>query len=104
MLGIFLAAVIALGSVITPRFVGDTGQYRTRIVENVDMIIIHRNSMGETPEEIRKALLRDPETRRYIGYKFPYHFVVTPEGTVYQTLPLDVVAPHAKGYNTRSFG
>lgn len=75
------------------------------------LIVIHRNTVADTVDEVAKWY-RDPpkkEDKKYRLRVFPYHFfvdVVDGEGVVYQIHSLDTVSPHAgpQGWNGPGIG
>jgi len=61
------------------------------------MQVIHRNSVGKTIDDMAVFFLEtEPQ---HTGGKFPYHYVIDGQGTVFQCVPEQWVAPGAVAFN-----
>jgi len=70
-----------------------------------ERIVIHRIALGARASDIIVAFSGGISlAAKATGYKMPYHYVVESDGSVIQTLPLDVIGPHAWKWNDRSIG
>lgn len=75
----------------------------------VRFLVIHRigESVGGDAVSIAASFRdnsKDNGPGSYTGYRMPYHFIVKPDGSVEQAVPLEDVAPHVKLYNNESIG
>lgn len=64
-----------------------------------EFILIHRNEVGRTPEELAHFFAYEDKST---GGRFPYHFFIEQSGTVSQCAPLSVATPGALGANRSS--
>lgn len=76
----------------------------------VDTLVVHRVgldlragvNLGNTAPEIAVHFEPGGAAGKWTGGKFPYHFVISKFGQIWQCVPLDRVAPHAQVWNERS--
>lgn len=83
--------------------IGDK-EYPLRQRATINTIVVHRcgvaHGLGPSVAEFRKT--EKHSAGWYTGGKWPYHFYVLPDGTVYNCLPLTYVAPAALASLNRS--
>ena len=61
-------------------------------------IIVHHTGVDASLEQLRRSVQRR-------GYSdIPYHFVITADGAVHATRPLERMGAHCKGHNADSVG
>jgi hypothetical protein len=76
---------------------------RHRQLDLIDTVMVHRiwaEGITSVPE-LAQWFIKHPET----GIpSMPYTFIVFPDGVVEQALPLSIVAPHGRKWNTRAVG
>lgn len=82
-----------------------SGTYRSRRTSTIQKIIIHHSAM-DPKLPIRHIAdyhtKPEPQGRGWPG--IGYHFVITQDGTVYRTNPVDRISYHVSGHNTNSIG
>jgi N-acetylmuramoyl-L-alanine amidase len=67
-------------------------------VRAIRKIIVHHTAVDTTLEKLRASVQRR-------GYSdIPYHFVITADGAVHATRPLERMGAHCKGHNADSVG
>ena len=78
-----------------------TEKYETRSLDGIQYLVIHHSAVSGTvgPEAIAKWHV---EQSKWPG--IGYHFVITPDGTLYQTNKLETVCFHARQVNPVSIG
>lgn len=81
-----------------------TKKYGTRSRSAIQQIVVHHSATpssaaGSTPQAYAKYHI---EQRGWAG--IGYHFVIQPNGTIYQTNALTTVSNHVQNANTRSIG
>lgn len=90
----------------------DDGRHRERNLDAIKRIAIHRVgvdkklglSLGKNGLEVAKQFLHNPEVAKYTGGENPYTFIVDPDGTIWQCLPVDEVGAHARRWNVPALG
>ena len=61
-------------------------------------IIVHHTGVDASLEQLRRSVQRR-------GYSdIPYHYVITADGTVHATRPLERMGAHCRGHNADSVG
>lgn len=58
--------------------------------------LVHRNDVGRTPEDVMDFFTHKDKST---GGRFPYHYFIGRDGTVYQTASLTIATPGAAGAN-----
>jgi hypothetical protein len=78
-----------------------TSRYETRSLDNIQYLVMHHSAVSGTigPEAIAKWHV---EELNWPG--IGYHFVITPDGTIYQTNRLEALSFHARQVNPVSIG
>jgi N-acetylmuramoyl-L-alanine amidase len=67
-------------------------------VRAIRKIIVHHTAVDTTLEKLRASV-------QHRGYSdIPYHFVITADGAVHATRPLERMGAHCKGHNADSVG
>jgi N-acetylmuramoyl-L-alanine amidase len=67
-------------------------------VRAIRKIVVHHTGVDTTLEKLRASVIRR-------GYSdIPYHFVITADGAVHATRPLERMGAHCKGHNADSVG
>jgi N-acetyl-anhydromuramyl-L-alanine amidase AmpD len=67
-------------------------------VRAIRKIVVHHTGVDTTLEKLRASAIRR-------GYSdIPYHFVITADGAVHATRPLERMGAHCKGHNADSVG
>jgi len=67
-------------------------------VRAIRKIIVHHTGVDASLEQLRRSVQRR-------GYSdIPYHYVITADGTVHATRPLERMGAHCKGHNADSIG
>ncbi len=94
--------------------IGDlgSGEYPARKLNEIDTIAVHRvgldlklgKNLGNTAPEIAKHFAPGGAAAPWTGGKFPYHFVISKFGQLWQCIPLSRIGPHAKSWNRRAIG
>jgi hypothetical protein len=79
--------------------------------EEVAGLVVHRIEVsqedatyGDTPEEVARFFREHPIGVKATGGDMPYPILIAPDGTVTQTLPLGLIAPHAVKWNPTTVG
>ena len=97
--------------------------YRHRDLVDIDTLVVHRcgkdliynHDFGDTAQEICDVFLgRVPKyaaVARAVGSKVPYSFIIGGnlgasqwDGVLWQCLPMHVIGPHARAWNSRGIG
>lgn len=74
-----------------------TAGYPKRKPRDISKQVHHRSHMGlDTPEELVEAF---KDRSLGTGGKYPYHFYVLRDGSIWQLVRLDEQAPGARGHN-----
>jgi N-acetylmuramoyl-L-alanine amidase len=67
-------------------------------MRKIAKIIVHHTGVDASLEQLRRSVQRR-------GYSdIPYHFVITADGAVHATRPLERMGAHCKGHNADSVG
>jgi N-acetylmuramoyl-L-alanine amidase len=67
-------------------------------VRAIRKIIVHHTGVDASIEQLRRSAIRR-------GYSdIPYHFVITADGAVHATRPLERMGAHCRGHNADSVG
>ena len=67
-------------------------------VRKIAKIIVHHTAVDASIDQLRASAVRR-------GYSdIPYHFVITADGAVHATRPLERMGAHCKGHNADSIG
>ncbi len=67
-------------------------------MRKIAKIIVHHTAVDTTIEKLRASAIRR-------GYSdIPYHFVITADGSVHATRPVERMGAHCKGHNADSIG
>ncbi len=77
---------------------------RTRPLEAVKLIVVHRCNIADTAAETADRFINDPEVAKYTGGMMPYTFYIRRDGLVEQALHVGDVAPHARRWNIKGLG
>jgi len=77
----------------------ETERYPERPREAIKRVIIHHTVTLAPPERIAAV-----QIRRYGWAGIGYHFIVMPDGTIYQTQPLTTVSHHTNKFNADAVG
>lgn len=88
------------------------GRHRERNLDALKYIAIHRVgldkklglSLGKNGFEVAKQFIHNPDVAKYTGGENPYTFIVDPDGTIWQCLPIDEVGNHARRWNVPALG
>lgn len=67
----------------------DDKQIRYRLFGDIELVAVHRIKVGGTGEEVAEWFAKE------LGWSMPYTFFVRRDGGIFQTRPLDEIAPHA---------
>lgn len=67
-------------------------------MRKIAKIVVHHTAVDATLEQLRASAIR----RGYAD--IPYHFVITADGAVHATRPLERMGAHCKGHNADSIG
>jgi len=67
-------------------------------MRKITKIVVHHTGVDTSIEKLRASVQRR-------GYSdIPYHFVITADGAVHATRPLERMGAHCKGHNADSIG
>jgi|TARA_R110000824_G_C15231140_1_gene678593 N-acetylmuramoyl-L-alanine amidase len=78
-----------------------TKVYSKRNLNQIDKMILHHFASNGTPYAVAKYHIR-PDKNNWPG--IGYHYVISKDGTIYQTNFLDTISYHVSGQNTSSIG
>ena len=67
-------------------------------MRKINKIIVHHTAVDTTIDNLRASVQR----RGYAD--IPYHYVITPDGTIHETRPVTRMGAHCKGHNADSIG
>tara|TARA_R100000322_G_C5444544_1_gene191412 strand:+ start:895 stop:1425 length:531 start_codon:yes stop_codon:yes gene_type:complete len=80
-----------------------TKRYNFRDTSTIDRIVVHQTATEDNGQFTAYNIASfHVNTNDWAG--IGYHYLITDDGTIYQTNPDNVSSYHASGYNTRSLG
>lgn len=103
-IGIIIAIVILMRRVkiidIIDNLPSGPGEYKTRDLQEIKYIVVHHSaSDGQGPADYANYHVS------HHGWPgIGYHFVIQPDGAIYQTNHLETVSNHVRNNNTPSIG
>ncbi len=84
---------------------------RARSREQIEGIIVHRievsqedSSFGDSPREVERFFVEHPIGKKATGGDMPYPLIIEADGKITQTLPFNLIAPHAVAANPSTIG